>query len=281
LPLYRYTPVTYYNNLAVPHVLLHTAAAWLCFSSNGFVCAVSICRVFILSIDTETEMTYRSPTCRSIALGGIAFLALMVGALRSAEIVKLIGSPLLILPERMHLIDSLHANDITRIDSNGELEMVFDFMRPGLYAIYTANTSLLLNTNARIDEGKLPTVSMSLKPMAEMRFSSNTSERGLRIFDTRFARGRPIVGFQIERPGRYVLLSPSIEATIFLVPDYTTGKEGLLTLAYLFQAGIIFTPIAVLFYRQYRKQRHRMRQLDGLKHIQGKAFWQRQFKNRK
>jgi hypothetical protein len=237
-------------------------------------------RGFVLSIDTEIEMTYRSPTCRSIVLGGIAFLALMVGALRSAEIVKLIGSPLLILPERMHLIDSLHAHDITRIDSDGELEMVLDFMRPGLYAIYTANTSLLLNTNARMDEGKLPTVHV-IEANGGNEIPVHYFQRGLRIFDTRFARGRPIVGFQIERPGRYVLLSPSIEATIFLVPDYTTGKEGLLTFAYLIQTGIIFTPIAVLFYRQYRKQRERMRQLDGLKHIQGEAFWQTQFKNRK
>jgi hypothetical protein len=258
-------------------MLLHTAAAWICWHG---VSAVFICRVNNFSIFTKTEMTYRSPTCRSIALGGIAFLALMIGALRSAEIVKLIGSPLLFLPERMHLIDNLHAGDITRIDLDGKLEMVFDFMQPGLYAIYTANTSLLLSTNARVDEGKLPTIHV-VEANGGNEIPIYYFQRGLRIFDTRFARGRPILGFHIERPGRYVLLSPSIEATIFLVPDYTTGKEGLLTLAFLIQVGIIFTPIAFLFYRQYRKQRDRMRQLNGLKHIQGEVFWQTQFKNHK
>jgi hypothetical protein len=223
---------------------------------------------------------YQSPTCRSIALGGILFLALMIGLFRSAELIKLVGSPLLFLPEKLQLVDSLHASDVAHFNFDGPVELVLDFTNPGRYAIFTANTHLLLSTNGRIQEGKPPTIHI-IEVNGGVEIPVSYFERGLRIFDTRFAPGRPIAGFQIDRPGRYLLTSPWIEARISLTPDYTSGKEGVLTAAYLLQASILFTPIGLLLYRQYRKDRTRARQLAGLKHIDGDAFWQSQFRNKK
>jgi hypothetical protein len=65
------------------------------------------------------------------------------------------------------------------------------------------------------------------------------------------------------------------------VPDYTTDKEGMLTAAYLIQAGILLTPAGFIIVRQYRKQRARNQQLIGLKQINGESFWKSQFKNKR
>jgi len=224
-------------------------------------------------------MTYHSPTCRTIALGSLLFLALMIGALRSAEIVKLIGAPLLVLPEELHLIERLHAADVAHFSFDGPMEMVLNFTQPGRFAIYTDNTNYLLSTNARIQDEK--------PPLIHVFEASSGSEipvyyfmRGVKPYDTRFARGRPIYGFEIERAGRYVVTSAWMEAAISLAPDYTTGKEGLLTAAYLIQTGILLLPVGLLLYRRYRLDLERARELDSLKRIQPGDFWQ-QYKNRK
>jgi hypothetical protein len=233
-----------------------------------------------LYFQKEYYLTYHSPTFRTIALGSVLFLLLIAILLRSAEVIKLIGSPLLFLPEKLHLIECLHAYDVARVDSDGRLEVILNSSSSGRFAIYTGNTTLLLNTNARLAEEKPPTIHVT-EANGGNEIPVYYFERSLRFFDTRFARGRPIYGFQIERPGTYVISSPSIEATIYIVPDYTTDKEGMLTAAYLIQAGILLTPAGFIFVRQYRKQRARNQQLIGLKQINGESFWKSQFKNKR
>jgi hypothetical protein len=226
------------------------------------------------------NMKYQNPTCRSIALGGILFLALMIGALRSAELVKLAGSPLLLLPEKLHMIETLRSSDVIHFHYDGPMEFEVDFAKSGRYAVYTADTTFLLSTNARIQDEKPP-----LLHVIETSSGAETPvyyfRRGVKPFDTRFARGRPIYGFEIERPGRYVISSPWMEAALSLTPDYTTGKEGVLSAVFLLESGVLFAPLGLLLYRKYLKDRRRARQLDDLKRIDPGDFWQRQYKNRR
>jgi hypothetical protein len=91
-----------------------------------------------LYFQKEYYLTYHSPTFRTIALGSVLFLLLIAILLRSAEVIKLIGSPLLFLPEKLHLIECLHAYDVACVDSDGRLEVILDSSRSGRFAIFTA-----------------------------------------------------------------------------------------------------------------------------------------------
>ena len=46
------------------------------------------------------------------------------------------------------------------------------------------------------------------------------------IYDTPLANGRPMVTFEITKPGEYTITHPTRPTTVYIIPDYTTGKEN-------------------------------------------------------
>ncbi len=56
---------------------------------------------------------------------------------------------------------------------------------------------------------------------------------GLMPYDERRAPARPVFTFEITEPGIIALSHPRREFAVYLVPDRTTGKEGLIAAVFL------------------------------------------------
>jgi hypothetical protein len=109
-------------------------------------------------------------------------------------------------------------------------------------------------------------------------------ERGLRIYDTPFARGRPIYRFEIEQAGTYHLIYSRRPVRVSFVPDYTTGRESVLAWSIGMQFGVILAVICgLLYWRWHRRRRRRQRLLVEMvrqKSVRAEAFRDALFSDR-
>jgi hypothetical protein len=109
-------------------------------------------------------------------------------------------------------------------------------------------------------------------------------ERGMRPYDTPLAEGRPIFAFEVDAPDIFEFWYPSRSASISIVPDYTTGKEPIIVLAYILQIAILVVPFGIVYYRRYQRQRTRIKNIEGSqaqKRAQGETFWKSEIQARK
>jgi len=211
------------------------------------------------------ETAYTPPRLRSIVLGILLFAILLMLVCGLSNLVKLAGAPFLWIPSAIGLVQPLHSEDIAVLDL-GDSPNLVDISEPGLFSVYTDDYDLLMMSIQLEDsqaEPWLSVVRMEDGVPVELAYV----ERGLRPYDTPFAKGRPIFTFRLESPGRYALTHPVRPAAISMLPDYTTGKERTLAAAYLVQLLLLAAPVAVLFYRRYepgwrarREERRRMRE---------------------
>ena len=214
------------------------------------------------------------PKIISIIIGVILFMVLLAVFLSLGEIVKLAGAPFMFLPVKLGLVEEVNPSQVIRLNLNTH-ETALRFKSPGRYAVYTADRDLLEITNSLEAAGTKPWLKVQSQlgggtvPVSFVR-------RGLYPFDSVLARGRPVFTFVIETPGVYVLRHPARSAVAAILPDATTGKEGILTLAYILQIGVLSGLAGILIYRARRARLKRIQEIRQLKHIRGDAFWQKE-----
>ncbi len=230
---------------------------------------------------------YRSPRVYAVLLGMIVFTLLLMVFCFLSETVKYIGAPFLFLPERLGLIEVASREEVVRIEmSSGST--VLDFERPGKYAVYTKDYDLLVITDSLRQANK-----NILNPEDKHAWLTITSVdsgeptligffyRGLRPFDSPLARGRPILYFEIETPGQYQLQYSSRTAVFYIVPDYTTGKEGILYLIYLVEIGVLLIPVWILYSGYLQQKKEKTQEIQSLKQIRGDDFWKNEYQKKK
>ena len=149
------------------------------------------------------------------------------------------------------------------------------FEKPGLYTVYTNDYDLLVINDELIKHKMAPWLEIT-------EISSGTPvkvdyvERGLRIYDTPLAKGRPIHTFHIENPGAYEIGHLTKQVSIYFLPDYMTGNEDLIAMSFLSQLAILLV-VAGFFYRRKTKIRAaKVQEVKNLKKINdddGKQFW--------
>ncbi|MCC6147376.1 MAG: hypothetical protein IT308_07395 [Anaerolineaceae bacterium] len=214
------------------------------------------------------------PKITSIVIG-IAISIVLLGLFLSlGEVVKILGAPFLIIPAQLGLVEKVTAGDIINFRLNTR-ETTLKFNAPGRYALYTADLDLLEITNSLEQSGAQPW--LRIEPQAggkglEVQFV----RRGLSPFDSALVRGRPVFTFVIEKPGVYVLRHTARKAAVAILPDVITGKEGILTLAYITQIGIIAVSGGFFFFRARRQHLKRIQEIQQLKRIRGEAFWEKE-----
>jgi hypothetical protein len=219
-----------------------------------------------------SDQNYQPPSIRNILLGILLFIVLVGLFINLPSAMKLVGNVFLYIPSQLGLIQRVRPGDVHTIDLRTASPTLVDIGKPGRYAVYTDDYDLLMNN--------------VLNGVVWLRINSHTTgepvkvvpvERGARPYDTSLAAGRPILIFEVSVPDSYEFGYYFRYAFITIVPDYTTGKEPVIVLAYTVQIAILLTFLGIVRYLYL--QRHRtLPQSRGMvktgRRIKGRAFWE-------
>ncbi len=185
-----------------------------------------------------TTGTPPPPTYRSI-FGGIAVVVLiLLGFIFLGKIVKYVGAVLTFMPAKLGLIQVVTREELIPIDVSVS-PTSFTISKAGRYSLFTDNYDLLVINDAVLAAGA--------KPWLKIRSVSNHDEeinitlvgRGLAIYDTPLAKGRPVAIFEIIQPGEYAITHPTRPTSAYIVPDYTTGNENLIYFFIIIQIVVL------------------------------------------
>ncbi|MFZ5821243.1 MAG: hypothetical protein ACOYYJ_15210 [Chloroflexota bacterium] len=202
----------------------------------------------------------KPPTIRSILLG-IALLALVILAfLRMPDVVKYTGAALMFVPAKLGLIEMVEPQQVIRL-SLAENPSSVMIPAPGRYALYTDNYDLLVVHDAVVAGHSTPWIKIHSQDLGGQ-VEVTLVERGLAWYDTPFARGRPVVLFEIEQGGVYQFTHPTRPDSAYIVPDVLTGKESGITLTVLAEIGLAGGLVFFIVNRRTRPRRLRQKEVQ-------------------
>lgn len=162
------------------------------------------------------------PTFRSI-FGGIALvLILILAVLNIDKIIKYAGASLTFIPSKLGLLPVVSRNEVMPVNMHSTPTSV-TFTKSGHYLFYTDNYDLLVINDAIILAKSKPWIIIQTDAGESIQVS--LIERGMTIYDTPLARGRPVASFEILNPGVYAIAHPRRPINAYIVPNYTSGNE--------------------------------------------------------
>lgn len=222
------------------------------------------------------ETGYKSPRVYAIAVGIGLFLILLLAFFSLSQLAKSFGSIFLFLPDQLGIIQTPTRAEIATLEMAGRSSTVLKFDQPGLYTVYTNDHDLLVINDELIAHRLAPWLKINARESGQA-VRVEYVERGLRLYDTPLAKGRPIHIFHIETPGLYDVQHLTKDAVITFLPDYMTGNEDLLIFSYGGQTAILLS-IAGIFYQRKKRERARkvseIKQLKKIREEKSSQFWQ-------
>jgi hypothetical protein len=123
------------------------------------------------------------------------------------------------------------------------------FTKPGRYLLYTDDYDLLVVNDAIIAANIKPWINIQSESGKPVQVS--LIERGMAIYDTPLARGRPVASFEIVYPGVYFMAHPRKPVNIYILPDYLSGKEGKIT--FFICLEIVIVVLAIWYFTRRRR----------------------------
>jgi hypothetical protein len=188
------------------------------------------------------------PTFRSI-FGGIALLVILILAfLNIDKIFKYIGATLTFIPSQLGLFQVVSRNEVMPVDIHSTPTSI-TFTKPGRYLLYTDDYDLLVVNDAIIAANIKPWINIQSESGKPVQVS--LIERGMAIYDTPLARGRPVASFEIVYPGVYIMAHPRKPVNIYILPDYLSGKEGKIT--FFICLEIVIVVLAIWYFTRRRR----------------------------
>jgi len=222
---------------------------------------------------------YNPPLVRNILFGILLFALLLAFLGFLGDITKWTGEVLYFLPSRFGLIDRVRPHEVIALEFSQNPMTVY-FPAPGRYAFYTSHIELLEMANISM-------TSPGASPW--LVFTSDTTgrevlvefiHRGLSIYDTPFARGRPIFTFYIPEAGTYTLAHPTRETLVYITPDTFTGREQALTVVLLAEVIPLGLLVAWLTTGKTRRRMRERRILRQQQRTQAEEMLARERKRR-
>ncbi len=218
---------------------------------------------------------YKPPGFLAI-IGGVVLFVILVGlACSISTTVKVIGYGLLYVPSRLGWLEVPRPETIRRLDLVSTPVEAY-FSNPGTYEVFTSDYELL-------------SISMQMEGSTSVSWfhvdNAVTGERnqvdyvirGLMPYDTPFAEGRPVLRFSIDEPGLYRLSFPTPPAaSVYFVPDTTTGKEWLIWLTYLGEVGLILGIPGWFYFRSWRREAEDRATMRRALRARADRFWERE-----
>jgi hypothetical protein len=197
------------------------------------------------------------PNLRSIAIGVLIVAVGVVLVCSAGSVLKWVSVPFLAVPRALGLIGSVRADEIVTIPLD-TTPTVVTFPRPETYAVYVSDLNLLEIALMVEASRAAPWLSVQSAPSGEA-VPVETIRRGLMPFDEPRASGRPVYRFAIPAPGTYVLGHPRRMTAMYLVPDRTTGKEGVIVAFFAGEVFLLALPFIIIFGRPWLRRRQAWR----------------------
>lgn len=210
-----------------------------------------------------TVKGYQAPKIRDILIAPLTFLAVLALLFMLSSVVKRIGDAFLFIPAKLGVVQRVEPAEVREIDLRNPSPALVQLTKPGKYAVYTGDTTLL---EANAVRGKDAAVWLAIKSRAAGEpISISSVERGLRPYDTPFAEGRPIFTFDIAAADQYEVNYSYREAFIFIVPDYVSGNESVIWLAYGAELAVMLLIAGLLYYPRYQRTRRVLESMGALR----------------
>ena len=218
----------------------------------------------------------KPPTCLSIGLGISLFILSFLALFRIPDIVKSTGLMLMFIPAKLGFIDVVMPLDVVphSIDRNPSTITISE---PGQYFFYTDNYDLLVINDAIAGTDAKPWLNMQ-STESGVKVEVTMVERGLSIFDTPFAHGRPVLMFTIAEPGTYLMMHPTRPGNyLFLVPDLTTGKENLILFVIAVEVVLVGIVIIIMVRRRTASSRQLQKEMQANNRARVERTWQKRY----
>ncbi len=196
---------------------------------------------------------YQPPVIRNILLGVLLFIFGLVLLGHLGELVKSVGYLFFYPLDKLGLLKLVTKDEVWIVDMSLSNQTVV-FGIPGQYAFYTSNLDLLQINDAILDKNFKPWMKIQNLKNGEQ-IKVEFIQRGLMIYDTPFAKGRPILTFLIPSTGQYRIQNATQPGAIgYFVRDYVTGNEYKYILLFLGEICLICVPIAWLGFQRARQR---------------------------
>jgi hypothetical protein len=218
--------------------------------------------------------TGQAPRFRDILLGVTALVILLVAFINLGAVVKFVGAGLLVIPSMLGITQVVGSQEISVYDLSTSPTLV-GISQPGRYAVYAYDYDSLTISDQLEEAGATPWITLKSQ-VTRRAVPTSYVGRGLRLYDTYLAKGRPVLTFVITQPGIYLMYHPTRSATISVVRDYVTGKERILALSILAQIAVVVIPLAFLFTRRYLARLNARKAAQRKKRQESEAFWRDQ-----
>lgn len=177
-----------------------------------------------------------NPTFRSIFAGIAAAILLFVAFLNLPILFKSAGAVLGFIPSKIGLIQVVKPEEVTPVDlSTSPSTIVLE--QPGDYLLYTNNYDLLVINDAIVEAGS--DVWLTIVSEKGDEIPVTLISRGMAVYDTIHANGRPVAMFTIDAPGTYSITHPTRYAIASVVPDYVNGHENWITFLYIAEVALL------------------------------------------
>jgi hypothetical protein len=164
-----------------------------------------------------------APAIRNIVAGILLATLLCFTFFSLPSLVKYTGAVLTFLPTQLGLMDVVSPDEVMSVDMSASPTAV-SFKKPGKYSLFTDNYDLLVVNDAIAAARGKPW--FSLTSASEHEIGVTLVERGMALYDTPFAKGRPVAHFEIAERGIYSMIHPARPDHVYIVPDYTFGQEA-------------------------------------------------------
>lgn len=216
---------------------------------------------------------YRAPRFRDIGLGVLIVVIALVALLQLGSVVKLAGAALYWLPVQLGLLRQANASQVWRYDLR-TLPEVISFPAAGRYLVYTGDYDLLVVTDALREKELTPWLVVSDADTGQP-VPAYYVKRGMRVYDSHLAPGRPVFGMEIARAGLYSLASPHRPAEIALVRDYVTGNERRIVSIFMVELLLLVAPLAWFYGRPYLLRQRSLRARQRARRAEVDVFFER------
>jgi disulfide bond formation protein DsbB len=213
----------------------------------------------------------KSPTLRNILVGILIFIVIILLFSSLGNMVKTIGYILMIVPSQMGFYPLTAAGDIVAVDL-GSSPTDLTFIHSGPYQVF-ADDYDLLNITLQLEQAQGPPWLVVQSRSSGANIPVDYMRRGLSLYDTPYAAGRPIFFLEIPSPGIYQLNHPRRPATIYFVPDETTNYAGTILFSFIVEIALLVG--LVLFVYRWRRQAQyaRIREIEQRTRERAEQFW--------
>jgi len=182
------------------------------------------------------------------------------------------------LPSKMGLVQRITPEEIIVCDS----KFTIDLAKPGKYFIYGGFKSTI---PFRLESNNV--VSVAIKSQTtEKQINVFSVGRGIRLYDSPLIKGRPFFEFEISTPDKYEVLFyrnsfSNGGGTFTIVPDYTTGNETVISLAFGIQIALLIVLVVIIYFPVYKRKRNQIKTIEAnqkQRQIKGKEFWEEEIR---